>query len=71
VSRDSSGSSSGGGGLGLPAVLGVVFVVLKLVGVIGWSWWWVLAPFWGSFALGLVVLALLALVAAAAGGGRR
>jgi len=49
----------------------VVFVVLKLVGVIGWSWWWVLAPFWGSFALGLVVLALLALVAAAAGGGRR
>lgn len=27
-------------------VLLIVFVVLKLVGVIDWSWWWVLAPFW-------------------------
>jgi hypothetical protein len=27
-------------------VLLIVFVVLKLVGVINWSWWWVLAPFW-------------------------
>jgi phosphoglycerol transferase MdoB-like AlkP superfamily enzyme len=49
----------------------VVFIVLKLVGVIGWSWWWVLAPFWGSLALGLVAVALLALVAAASAGGRR
>jgi len=64
-------SSGGGGGLRLPAVLGVVFIVLKLVGVIGWSWWWVLAPFWGSLALGLVAVALLALVAAASAGGRR
>lgn len=27
-------------------VLLIVFVVLKLVGVIDWSWIWVLAPFW-------------------------
>lgn len=27
-------------------VLLIVFVVLKLVGVIDWSWVWVLAPFW-------------------------
>lgn len=27
-------------------VLTVVFIVLKLVGVINWSWIWVLAPFW-------------------------
>lgn len=25
--------------------LGVAFVVLKLLGVINWSWWWVTAPF--------------------------
>ena len=31
-------------GLGLSGVLTVVFVVLKLVGVISWSWWWVLSP---------------------------
>ena len=30
-------------GLGLCAV---VFIVLKLIGVIDWSWWWVLAPVW-------------------------
>ena len=34
------------GGMGLSGVLGVVFIVLKLVGVIDWSWWWVLSPFW-------------------------
>ena len=33
-------------GLGLCDVLAVVFVVLKLIGVIDWSWWWVLAPIW-------------------------
>ena len=33
-------------GLVLCDVLAVVFVVLKLIGVIDWSWWWVLAPVW-------------------------
>ena len=33
-------------GLGLSDVLAVVFIVLKLIGVIDWSWWWVLAPVW-------------------------
>lgn len=39
----------------------VAFIVLKLCGVIGWSWWWVLAPFWipaGFAALVLLVLGL-------------
>jgi hypothetical protein len=26
--------------------LQVVFIVLKLVGVVNWSWVWVLSPFW-------------------------
>lgn len=33
-------------GLGLCDVFAVVFVVLKLIGVIDWSWWWVFAPIW-------------------------
>ena len=33
-------------GLGLCDVLAVVVIVLKLIGVIDWSWWWVLAPVW-------------------------
>lgn len=29
-------------------MLQVAFIVLKLCGVINWSWLWVTAPFWGS-----------------------
>ena len=46
-------SSSGSGGLTL---LQVAFIVLKLTGTIGWSWWWVMAPTWGGIAIALVVL---------------
>lgn len=34
--------------LGLPAVLFIVFLILKLCNVIAWSWWWVTAPLWIS-----------------------
>lgn len=40
-------------------LLGVAFIVLKLCGVINWSWLWVLAPFWIGFALIFVLLFLL------------
>jgi hypothetical protein len=33
-------------GIGLPGVLFVVFLVLKLTGNIDWSWWWVTSPIW-------------------------
>jgi hypothetical protein len=39
------------GGIGCFGVLTIVFVVLKLVGTISWSWWLVLLPFYGPFAL--------------------
>lgn len=35
----------------------VAFVVLKLVGVIDWSWWWVLSPIWITFAIAVLVFA--------------
>jgi len=28
-------------------LLTVLFIGLKLVGSITWSWWWVLSPLWG------------------------
>lgn len=40
----------------LLAILGLIFVTLKLTGYIAWSWWWVLAPFWVGFAIAAVVL---------------
>jgi membrane protein YdbS with pleckstrin-like domain len=33
----------------------LIFLTLKLCGVIDWSWWWVTAPLWMPFALGLVL----------------
>lgn len=37
--------------MSLPTATFLVFLVLKLCGAITWSWWWVTAPLWGSFAL--------------------
>ncbi|MGH8160975.1 MAG: hypothetical protein ACRESR_02260 [Gammaproteobacteria bacterium] len=42
-------------GMGTATLVGIVFVILKFVGVIGWSWWWVTAPFWGPPALVLTL----------------
>lgn len=50
--------------MSLLGVLFVVFMVLKLVGVIAWSWWWVAAPIWVPLA---VILAACILAAIAEG----
>lgn len=42
-------------------LLGVVFVTLKLLGIINWSWWWVTAPFWAPIAI-VVAIFLVGLV---------
>lgn len=38
------------------SLLGVAFVILKLTGVIDWSWWCVTMPFWLGAALYAVLL---------------
>ena len=48
------------GGLGFGTILFLIFLVLKLCNVIGWSWWWVTSPLWISAIL--YVLALIFLV---------
>ena len=54
--REGTGSS----GLGLASVLAVVFVVLKLTGLIHWSWVWVLCPIW----IDCLIVAFAVLIAA-------
>jgi len=51
-----SSSSSASGGIGFTGLLTIVFIVLKLIGKIDWSWWWVLSPMWIGIALVLVFL---------------
>ena len=58
-------SKASGGGLGIGGVLTIVFIVLKLVGVIDWSWVWVLAPMW--ICAGVVLLLILCAVIVAVG----
>lgn len=50
-------NNSASGGIGFSGLLAVAFIVLKLCGVITWSWWWVLSPIWIPF--GLVIIGLI------------
>ena len=51
-----SNTVEGNSGIGVFGALGVLFVALKLLGFIGWSWWWVTLPFWGGFVIVLIGL---------------
>lgn len=54
----SESSSSSSGGIGFVGLLTIVFITLKLCGVIAWSWLWVLAPAWITFAIVVFILGL-------------
>ena len=47
------------GGIGFTGLLTLLFIGLKLGGVISWSWLWVLSPIWISVALALVVCVIV------------
>jgi len=42
----------------ISSTIQTIFIVLKLIGVISWSWWWVLSPLW----IPLIVLAIFLFV---------
>jgi hypothetical protein len=56
MSQTNSSSSSG---IGFAGLLTIVFIVLKLLGKISWSWVWVLSPLWLSAAFVIFVLLIL------------
>ena len=43
------------GGISFGGLLCIVFIVLKLLHIIAWSWVWVLAPLWIPLALILLI----------------
>ena len=49
-------------GMGLLEILLIVFVILKLVGTIDWSWWWVLSPLLIPIGLLIVVLIVFGII---------
>lgn len=52
-------STSGGGGIGFMGMLAIVFIALKLMKVITWSWWWVLAPLWAPL---LIIMSMMVIL---------
>lgn len=52
-----SSSSNSNGGVGFVGLLTLLFIGLKLVGIIDWSWWWVLSPVWICVLLVLLIAA--------------
>jgi hypothetical protein len=55
-------NSGGNCGIGFFGVLAIVFIVLKLLGVVTFSWLWVLAPIWIPFVIWLVIVAIVTIV---------
>lgn len=53
-----SASNHSRSGVGFIGLLTVAFVVLKLCGIIAWSWWWVLSPLWINAILVVVLIVI-------------
>ena len=56
-------SRSNGQGIGFAGLLTIVFIVLKLLDKIDWSWWLVLSPIWVNVCLVLLVLLVSVVIA--------
>jgi len=54
------------GGITFGGLLTIVFIVLKLTGIINWSWLWVLCPLWIGLALVLGIGAMALVIGAIA-----
>ena len=48
--------------LGLPTLLTLIFLILKLTKVIDWPWVWVVSPIWISLALLVLVLIVVVII---------
>ena len=46
-------------GIKFPGVLTIVFIILKLCGVISWSWFWVISPILFEIAVIILVCTVL------------
>ena len=50
-------------GIGFTGGLQLLFIALKLLGKISWSWFWVLSPIWISISF-IILLITIALIVA-------
>jgi hypothetical protein len=64
MSDSSSSSRSSSSGISFVGLLTILFIGLKLTGYIDWQWVWVLAPIWIGFAVFIVVIMFILVLAA-------
>lgn len=60
-------SQRGNSGMSIFGLLGVIFIVLKILDVApvgAWSWWLVTAPLWAGFVLVMLIAGFIAVIAA-------
>ncbi len=63
MKSSNTNTAATGGGITFVGALQVAFIVLKLCGVISWSWGWVLAPIWVGFLFSAIVVIIAVLIA--------
>lgn len=51
-------NNNSSGGISFIGLLTIVFIVLKLLGKITWSWWIILSPLWISTGIIMVLVAV-------------
>ena len=49
--------------IGFFSLIFLIFLTLKLCGVINWSWWLITLPLWGGYALILLILLIMFIIA--------
>lgn len=54
--------AASGGGIGFLGALQILFIALKLLKKIAWSWWWVFSPTWIPLLALFLIIAIIAIV---------
>ena len=62
TNKSSNNNTTVSGGIGFSGLLTIVFIVLKLCGVINWSWIWVFSPMWISAALCVAIIVFIVMI---------
>lgn len=55
-------SDNSASGIGFTGFLQLMFILLKLCGIIEWSWWWVLSPTWMGILFVVIIVIIIALL---------
>lgn len=55
-------NASSSSGIGFTGLLTILFIALKLLGKISWSWFWVLSPIWISVLIFFIIIIIMMII---------